>query len=150
VLRNTNELKRDLKFRPSGSFGGECLSVYYPRLIRDGWQYLGRKEIAAWQSRDIFEKPLTNNWVLRKIAHSEIHAGPGKGCYWDEHELLHSESGECLSWPGWEWADFDGKRLLWAEGGKLLAGRLKSKGIYAERELFDFNEMAFERITAPY
>src|SRR5687768_13881314 len=39
---NTDHLERDLEFRPSGSFGGECLSVYYPRLLRDGWTRIER------------------------------------------------------------------------------------------------------------
>ena len=41
----------------------------------------------------VFEKPLSSGWILRKYAHAEVGAPPGKGCYWDEHELDHPVSG---------------------------------------------------------
>lgn len=150
VLRDTKELTRDSKFRPSEYFGGECLSVYYPRLLRDGWQLVERVNLAEWKDVDVFEKPLHQGWVLRKIAHAEVGAPAGKGCYWDEHELEHSASGERVPHPDWEWAEVDGKRLVWAQHGKLFAGRMKKEGIADESELFDFNEMTFEPIEAPY
>lgn len=150
VLRDTKELTRDSKFRPSEYFGGECLSVYYPQLLRDGWQLVERVNLAEWKDVDVFEKPLHQGWVLRKIAHAEIGAPTGKGCYWDEHELEHSASRERIPYPDWEWAEVDGKRLVWAQHGKLFAGRVKKEGVADESELFDFNEMTFEPIEAPY
>jgi len=50
----------------------------------------------------------------------------------------------------WEWAEVDRGRLVWAEGGRLFAGRLGAAGLERVEELWDFNEMAFERIEAPY
>ncbi len=150
VLRDTKELTRDSKFRPSEYFGGECLSVYYPRLLRDGWRLVERVNLAEWKDVDVFEKPLHQGWVLHKIAHAEIGAPAGKGCYWDEHELQHPASGERVPHPDWEWAELDDKRLVWAQRGKLFAGRVINEGIADESELFDFNEMTFEPIEAPY
>jgi hypothetical protein len=150
VLRNTKDVKRDLTFRPSENWGGECLGVYYPRLLRDGWKLVQRTSVAQWKDLDVFEKPILKGWGLRKIAHAEVGAPPGKGCYWDEHELFHYETGQRERHPGWEWADLDGKRLVWAEGGKLFAGSVGEEGLVEETELFDFNGMSFERIEAPY
>jgi hypothetical protein len=150
VLRDTGELRRDRKFRPSGGLGSECLGVYYPRLLRDGWRFVRRVKTGWWTGRDVFEKPIGGGWLLRKVAHAGINEPPGKGCYWDEHELVHPEREAPVRRPGWEWADLDGERLVWAEGGKLFAGFVSADGLGGELELFDFNEMAFEAIEAPY
>lgn len=149
-LRNTHELRRDLKYQPSVGFGGECPGVYYPRLMRDGWQYIERKEIGERMGIEAFEKPLRDGWILRKLAHAEVGAPAGKGCYWDEHELFRPLSDQVITCPTWEWAELDRKRLVWASEGKLYAGHLRSKGIVDEHELFDFNNLTFERIEAPY
>ena len=150
VLRDTRDVKRDLNFRPSDNFGGECLGVYYPRLLRDGWKLVERKNVSEWNDFDVFEKPLHHGWVLRKFAHAEVGASVGKGVYWDEHEIRHSASDKHLRCPDWEWADVDRKRLVWSEGGKLFSGVMQEGGITNETHLFDFNEMSFEQIEAPY
>lgn len=149
-LRNSGEVRPDTAFHPSESFGGECPGVYYPRLLRDGWTMVRHESLAKWKDRDIFEKRLRCGWVLRKIAHAEIGAPPGKGCYWDEHELFRPKSDRLISYPGWEWADLDGKRLVWAEAGKLFSGVLDDGGLADVTELRDFNGMTFEPIEAPY
>ena len=74
----------------------------------------------------------------------------GKGCYWDEHELIGPEEGQIIPRPTWEWADLDGKRLVWAEGGTLWAAEVRPRGIVNEVQLHDFNEMTYRRIAAPY
>jgi hypothetical protein len=150
VLHDTDEVERDLEFQPSGSIGGECLSVYYPRLLRDGWTHVERVSLAKWKDYDVFEKSLDHGWVLRKIAHAEVGPPAGKGCYWDEHELVHPASGQRIRHPGWEWAELDEKRLVWAENGKLFVGRIREEGLWDQAQLFDFNPMTFERIAVPY
>ena len=150
VLRNTKLVHRDLKFKPKTYYGGECLGVYYPRLLRDGWQHVEHVRHAQWNDIDYFEKTLARGWVLRKIAHAEIGAPPGKGCYWDEHELCHSASSQRVSYSDWEWADVDRNRLVWAKAGKLFAGEITEQGLTNEVQLFDFNDMQFEPLEAPY
>jgi len=150
VLRNTGEVRRDTTFQPSEHFGGECLGVYYPRLLRDGWRLVQRVNVAKWNDHDIFEKPADPGWVLRKIAHAEVGAPEGKGCYWDEHELVLRGSERRIPCPDWEWADIDRERLVWAAGGKLFAATLSADGITQETELHDFSGMTFEPIEAPY
>lgn len=78
---------------------------------------------------DIFEKPLGNGWLLRKYAHAQVGSPPGKGCYWDEHELIRTQSDLCLKQPGWEWADLDGTRLVWATAGCLWTEQLSDAGL---------------------
>jgi hypothetical protein len=87
---------------------------------------------------------------LRKVAHGEVGAPPGNGCYWDEHELTQSSSGASIACPRWEWAELDGNRLVWAAEGRLEAGRLTTQGLVDKDTLFDFNEMAVAPIEAPY
>lgn len=150
VLRDTREVLRDHKWFPPENYGGECLGIYYPRLIRDGWTMKETACVGKWKIKIIFEKPCPGGWLLRKVAHAEVDAPPGKGCYWDEHELMHSSSGELIACPQWEWAELDGKRLVWAAEGRLEAGRLITQGLVDRNTLFDFNEMAFSPVEAPY
>jgi hypothetical protein len=37
------------------------------------------------------------------------------------YELEHTRSKRLRLFPGWEWAEFDEKRLVWAEKGCLFA-----------------------------
>ena len=150
VLHDTDEVRRDTDFDPSERFGPECTGVYYPRLLRDGWRLVAAGDDSEENSLDTFEKPLWHGWTLRKFAHAEVNHPVGKGCYWDEHELVHAASGTLFRFPDWEWADWDFRRLLWASGGKLFAGTVSAEGLADESELMDFNPMTSERIKAPY
>jgi hypothetical protein len=143
-------VRRDLKYQPQPACGGECQGVYYPRLVRDGWTYIENIQIDQWKSKDIFEKALPHGWILRKIAHGEIGAPVGKGVYWDEHELVCQKSMAVTPCPTWEWAELDAKRLVWAENGKIIAAKVTAAGLTDVKELFDFTEMEFTAIAAPY
>ena len=138
--------RRNATFRPAAYYGGECLTVYFNRLQRDGWALVNKDNFGAV----LFEKPLPNCWTLRKLAFAEIGAPPGRGCYWDGHELEHKPSGTLLAFPEWEWADLDRRRLVWAAEGKLWTGRLGDGKISRQRLLHDFNGMEFEAKPAPY
>lgn len=104
-LLTNEEVRRDMNFQNSHLYGSECLSVYYPRLIRDGWKLIERESLNGEHQRDIFEKVLAPNWTLCKIAHAQSNAPQGKGCYWDEHQLRNTKSGINFDFPDWEWAD---------------------------------------------
>jgi hypothetical protein len=145
-LRAASRLRRNPGGQPTDYFGGECLNVYYNRLQRDGWA-MAKEE---YQGATLFEKKLTKGWRLRKLAFSEIGAPPGRGCYWDAHELRHEATSTVLAFPEWEWADFVDGRLVWATGGRLHAARLGRGKLPGEKLLHDFNAMKFEAIAAPY
>jgi hypothetical protein len=146
--RDETRLRRDERYRPSGGKGGECLSIYYPRLLRDGWMLNDYLSAGITDQCDIFEKPLGNGWLLRKYAHAQVGSPPGKGCYWDEHELIRTQSDLCLKQPGGEWADLDGTRLVWGEAGRLWTGQLSDAGLAEPRLLHDLNGMTFEQQPA--
>ena len=150
VLVDSTELTRHPGYTPPHSYGGECPGVYYLRLLRDGWSWGERSRKAVWEDMDVFEKGLPDGWILRKFAHTEIGAPPGKGCYWDEHDLEHAESETRIRCRSWEWAELVDGRLVWASDGQLRAARLGPSGIYDEKLLHDFNDMKFEAIAAPY
>lgn len=127
------------------NWGAECLSVYVPRLLRDGWQL-----VAEDTDRGILEKDLWHSWRLRKIAHTSIDPPVGRGCYWDEHCLVQPANGRLLAYPEWEWAERDRHRLVWAAGGKLFAGMIQEDGLTDVAELCDFNAMVPQRSQVPY
>src|SRR5438477_7148753 len=122
TIRDETNLKEDLKFQPRGGQGAECLSVYFPRLLRDGWTL---KDQSLGQA--IFEKVLPGGWTLRKYAFADVRHPEGAGCYWDEHELERGE--KLLAYPKWEWADLDRDTLVWAEAGCLFRAPLMKEGI---------------------
>lgn len=132
------------------TYGGECAGVYYIRLQRNGWVMKRTVPDGAGGEVSFFEKPVAAHWRLRKMAHATAHHPRGKGCYFDEHELWNARSGETIAQPNWEWAEIDGARLVWAQDGRLFAGRLGAKGLASIEELMDFNALRFEKLEAPY
>ena len=62
-LSAAKHLQRDLKYQPSAYYGGECLTLYYNRLQRDGWTLRSGDHHGA----ALCEKELPNSWVLRSV-----------------------------------------------------------------------------------
>jgi hypothetical protein len=149
VLRDESGLARSHEYPWHESYGGECPGVYYIRLQRDGWELKSRRG-AQGDSVTVFEKPVGDRWVLRKTAHEAIPNRVGRGCYFDEHQLVDSRGRSTQEFPTWEWADVDRRRLVWAEHGGLFAAYLGAKGLKDTRQLYDFNPLTFERREAPY
>lgn len=145
-LKAASGLRRTVDGQPREYFGGECLTVYYSRLQRDGW-VMAKDD---YQGATLFENQLPKGWRLRKLAFAEIGAPPGRGCYWDAHELRHESTNTILAFPEWEWADFVDGRLVSASEGRLYAARLGRGKILGERLLHDFSGMKFEALAAPY
>ena len=145
-LKKSSQLRQNSNGHPKNDFGGECLTVYYNRLQRDGW-VMREKD---YHGATLFEKSLPESWVLRKLAYAEIEHPTGRGCYWDAHELRQENTNSVLAFPDWEWADFVDGRLVWAVEGRLMAGRLGQGQIPDQKLLYDFNEMKFEAVVAPY
>jgi hypothetical protein len=146
ALKTARDVRRSADYEPPRTFGGECPTVYYNRLQRDDW-VMSKDE---YQDATLFEKKLPKSWRLRKLAFAEIGAPPGRGCYWDAHELRHEPTDTVLAFPEWEWADYVDGRLVWAEEGQLRTGRLGRGKLHRENLLHDFNDMKFEAIAAPY
>lgn len=145
-FKKSSQLRRNPNGHLKDYFGGECLTIYYNRLQRDGW-VMHKKE---YQGAALFEKKLPGSWRLRKFAFGEIGAPPGRGCYWDAHELRHETTDAILPFPEWEWADYVDGRLVFAAKGQLHAATLGRGKLLAEKALHDFNDMKFEALSAPY
>ncbi len=153
VIRTSSEVQPDPDSAPQQRFGGECPGVYYPRLIRDGWTLRERTTVSPSASFTVFDKPLAHGWLIRKVAHEQLDSPPGKGCYWDEHELVNTTTGVTIAAPDWEWAELDRRRVVYAEGGCLYAVSVPERDAQTLAEpalLRDFNPMTFEARTAPY
>ncbi len=155
VAHESREVRRDESFMPAGGVGNECLGVYFPRLLRDGWTLVGRENRTASGAAGptrvyVFEKPLAFGWSLRKLAHSGAEHAPGKGCYWDEHELVQHRREIKIPFRKWEWAEVEGSRLVWAESGILRTGKVNAEGLRDPDVLIDLNPMKFEPVAAPY
>jgi hypothetical protein len=140
------EVKVNNDYRLPNYYGGECPTVYYNRLQRDGWEM----HIKEYQGATLFEKKLPRSWALRKLAYAEIESPAGRGCYWDAHELRHESTNTILAFPEWEWADYVDGHLVFAVDGRLCSAHLGRGKLSAEKVLHDFNDMKFEAITAPY
>ena len=150
VVRESSEVTEDDKYEPQGSFGAECPSVYYRRLLRDGWALqmeVGPGKIAHCT---IFEKALLHGWILRKFAYADADHPQGAGCYWDEHELEHPQRKGLFPARQWEWAERDGSTVVWAEQGVLYRAPVDPTGLGHVKPLCDFNPMRFESRQAPY
>jgi hypothetical protein len=150
VLHDRTKLSRRDEYPWHEAYGGECPGVYYIRLQRDGWAMKYTAPDGEGGQVSLFEKPAGGHWRLRKRAYATLSHPVGRGSYFDRHELFNARTEEVLPRPDWEWADVDGKRLVWTQDGTLYAGRLHARGPGEERALHDFNAMAFERREAPY
>ncbi len=136
---------------PPVPFGNnECLGVYYPRLLRDGWRM---NDELSHPRIQVFEKGWSGGVSLRKYCHVGKGPRPG-GVYTDSHALVRSGA-EILAFPLWEWADVIGERLAWAEAGVISVAaaawsRDPTKLEAGACRLHDFNAMRFEPLEAPY
>ncbi|HRW55049.1 MAG TPA: hypothetical protein P5081_19435 [Phycisphaerae bacterium] len=152
-LREPSRLQR-LREPPSGvRLPANTPGVYFERLIRDGWLLNECRETRLRYHKKgkvpIFDKPIGDFWILRKIIRSGD-SGPGHGLNFDEHHLVDKSTEREIDVADWEWADYAHSRLLWSTGGALYTGRLTSEGVVDQRMLKDFNDMTFENRDAPY
>jgi hypothetical protein len=119
---------------------GSFFATYYARHIRDGW-LAGNHVVHKYH----FTKSHSSGWVLHKT-YNDRQSGKDE----DNYSLHHQVAGQTIDYPSWEWADWDGGRLVWANEGRLETGTLTTTGIIDIRVLKDFNDMKFEALKAPY
>jgi hypothetical protein len=153
VQENDPSLKRVLEYPWHTTYGGECLGVYFIRLQRDGWSMKHTSLLGDANDSEVTvsDKRINDHWQLRKRAHAASSPRkPGRGTYFDTHELFNIRTEELIVKDSWEWADVDGGRVVWAESGRLVAGHINAKGLQSENVLLDFSPMRFEPLAAPY
>ncbi len=155
----SDKVQRCNDYVPEGGYGGkidglymnaEDTGVYYRRLMRDGWVL--SDIINGEYGEAIFDKPLSGDWVLKKIAHIGGRRGKeGKSAYWDEHLLFNTKTGEEIFRENWEWAERDRNDVVWAEGGKIFRALHKCDDpLGSSKMIHDFCNYTFEAIEAPY
>jgi len=120
-LRDDTKLKR-VSTKPAPS-----------RMERDGWlqKETGRKTKVFV----VFEKPLAKGWTLRLK----------QNFLKDRYELEQREHALRLEFPTWEWEEWDRKRLVWAERGRVCTATLGTEGLGSARTLCEFNPMIAPR-----
>ena len=151
AMRMSSEVELSTDFPLDQYYGSEDTGIYYPRLIRDGWNLL------EWRSRvdnahdiTVFEKPLQRGWKLRKIAHAQVGPPEGRGCYWDEHILMNEKSGAEIAQPDWEWADARGSHVYFAQNGCIGTSQIKNMETFrSPSTLQDFSDFSFRAVAAP-
>ena len=151
TLRQSSEVTHDQSHIPEGEFGAEDTGVYYRRLIRDGWQIVSQNEISKWNTITTFKRPVSKGWELIKIAHEQVDSPKGKGCYWNEYELINIKFDIKLKFEEWEWAELDRESIVFASKGCIYRTSIKSHSeIEKPKLLYDFNAHIFEEVDAPY
>ena len=116
LIRDNSGLRRET-YGPSVS--------YRSRMEREGWILTTGTRPAT---KPIFEKALREGWILRRLGSH------------DGYELEHPHEGK-LSFPAWEWAEWDRHRLVWADSGCLRTAQVGTHKVGTVHTLYDFNSM---------
>lgn len=113
----------------------------YRRLSQYGWKAIANAN---------FTIGLKHGWILTKHIGNGQKLGRSNETEW--HTLSHEGFGLTLKRPGWEWADVDGRKLVFAENGKLMRATLfeNAEQPYRSKLVHDFNDYTFEPNHAPY
>lgn len=143
-------LVEDKGYVPPEWYGGECLTVYFNRLQRDGWLLTALQSKRNPHLRTVFEKPIARDWTLQKICRVRTGREQDKAVYFDEHALVNGE-GEPMNFPAWEWAEWVDNQILYAEQGCLYRREVTASNALGPAQLVhDFNPYTFSPIEAPY
>lgn len=143
---------------PLADFRGnnECLGIYYPRIVRDGWRLVSEGSTGPRSHFTTFERscPAQPEVLLVKYAYATWgDREPGRGCYYDEHELRDTAGSDVPDLKSAEWADWDHHRksasLLIARAGRLYRLRRTGRGNWMESLVLDLNANQFEAIASP-
>lgn len=150
TLHTSGEFKQGTPDVNLRYYGSECLSVYYPRLDRDGWIMRSTTVGETKYEGTLFEKELSEGWKLIKVCPSRTNTPKGKSCYWDEH-ILTSANGAIIAKPDWEWAEWVDNTIAYVEQGCLYQIEIVNSNKLSETKLLhDFNGYQFETKMAPY
>ena len=151
-IHEAGNVRQEPAYTPAAWYGGECLTVYYNRLQRDGWTQTSLQSRSQPNLLTVFERHVPRGWTLQKICHaSASEKRPrGTGVYWDEHTMV-SDEGKVLAFPEWAWADWVDGHLVYAEAGSLYRRSIRNARELGPAHLIhDFNAYIFEARSAPY
>jgi hypothetical protein len=111
------------------------------RLQRQGWSYMMNGD---------YTRKIGKGWILHKHVGEGQKFGRSNDSEW--HSLSHKGLDLKFKRPNWEWADLDGKNLVFAEGGKLFKASLNidPEQPFKSTLIHDFNDYTFKPLRAPY
>ncbi|HHG86063.1 MAG TPA: hypothetical protein ENJ82_15045 [Bacteroidetes bacterium] len=122
----------------------ECLGVYFPKLMRDGWQHIDKEG-----SSQIFQKNY-KNWRIRKRCDFGLENPIGVGSYFDENMLINQASEVVLNPKPDNWMDFKQNKVWWTEEGLIKCANLEGERISQVTIAADMRAYSYRRILAPY
>ncbi len=101
VIEDSAEVRRESNFKPVGGHGGECPSIYYPRLLRDGWTLRTRIDNGRFNGCTVFEKVASQEGLgFAKIrARGNWLRRPAKVAIGTSTNSRTSRQGACFRFP---------------------------------------------------
>jgi hypothetical protein len=119
--------------------GAECYGVYFPRLVREGWDMGKFVMVDARTTKVTWSKARDGVTLVKQSVGQAAVGSEGKGTYYDTYERV-GRDGRGRAMEGVEWADFDQRgRLVFARGGKLWRGRERGAE-WVEEMVVDLND----------
>lgn len=149
VYSECTELTQDPN-EPEDDFSRDWRKIYFRRLLRDGWTIEKKINQGTHYDTYTFMKPIDAQKLLKNTIDGFANIGLGRGACSGSFQFVNFGTGEVQLHPNWEWADVDGGRLLWAEGGKIFSADVEPQGLGPAKMLYDFNDITFQKIEAPY
>lgn len=129
----------------------EKIENYHFRLKRNGWSEVDEELAKDIQlGYKILQKEMGLNWVLYSDSCWVNNPPPGTLRRHEKYHLINTQNGNECDCSDWEWADLDGKRIVWTAQGKLFAAKLNNQGLTQLKVLHDFNNEEFVAVAAPY
>lgn len=124
--------------------------IYFTRLAQNGWQQGQTSKNEDGGKTTLFTKPAGAGWLLQKSFKTGQPSAQGQGVYTESHLLRNTQTSEEFLLPNAEWAEMDGKRLVWAQQGQIMAAGINKNGLHSQKVLFDANPLTFTELQAPY
>lgn len=129
------------------------IPILAAHLKKNEWNCLSLK---PWDEGSIFQKNIDLQWqfTMTKIPYDSVRSDGGKKYF--AYTLEHLPSHSIITTDDWDWADYDAfnNRMIWAEFGKIMSGKLRVSKTNADladiKCLLNMNDMVFEPLTAPY
>ena len=121
----------------------ETDGLYYPRLIRDGWEDLGLEDEVR-RFKKAYKK-----WSIIKSCY--INKGPhkaaNKAIFYDINELRNADLETCMTIES-DYMDFKKGQLYWTCEGKILRANLNR--LDEVKEIDDLNNYSYRPIVVKY
>ena len=120
------------------------------RLLRDGWTLVERgfdpRTHRRMGRREMWRKPHPDGRVSLWREVEDVDFRRYGGIYADSYWLETAD--DLIPLPGATWADWDGRRLVFARAGRLLAATPRPDRL-DETELYDFNPLRPRTFPSP-